>query len=154
MQSFLVGTWYILIYGASSFSGVILKAVSISIPKITLHIPVTNLTAGSGEGMLFQLRISFSSFIRLLVIILTGGSGNADLFVNRGVIPKTSFYDWSSKKGNNEDEIRILRPPPGMLYFNFRPIVMRCLTTYYYHETLLYDLNTMSFCWKSSTNFK
>ena len=122
LQFFLVGTWYILIHGASSFSGVILKAKSISIPEMTLHVPVNNLTAGSGEGMLFQLRVSSSSFIQLLVIRLSGGSGNADLFVKKSVIPKTSSSDWSSRIGDNEDEIGIKQPSSGILYTNIHQI--------------------------------
>ena len=91
---------------------------------MTLHVPVNNLTAGSGEGMLFQLRIASFSFRQVLFICLTGGSGNADLFVKKNVIPKTSSYGWSSRIRNNEDEIGIIYPTPGILYLKFHLIYM------------------------------
>ena len=107
-----------------------LKAVYITIPNVTLHTPVNNLAAVSGEGMLFQLRLPSSSFIKVLVIRLTGVSGNADLFVKMNEIPKTSSYGWSSRIGNNEDEIGIIHPSPGILYFNFHQIYLTLCYTF------------------------
>ena len=103
----IVGVYYIMLYGNSSFSGVTIKALNAAIPSLSFGIPVTNLTAGSGKQMLFKLVLPNSSYNRLLVISLFGGSGNADLFVSIAYPPTTSVYDWFSKKDNNEDEVQI-----------------------------------------------
>ena len=105
-----------MLYGNSSFSGVTLKALSATIPTLRFGIPVTNLTAGSGRTMLFKLFVPYSSIYRLLIISLSGGSGNANLFVRRSYLPTTVSYGWSSTKDNNEDEVRFRYSSSGMDY--------------------------------------
>ena len=100
-----------MLYGKSTFAGVTLKAQNNTIPTLHFGIPITNLTAGSGKTMLFQLLVTNSSSDTLLVISLSGGSGNADLFVRRSHLPTTVFYDWSSRKYNNQDEVQINNKP-------------------------------------------
>ena len=106
-----------MVYGKSSFADVTLEALTETIPTLHFGIPVSNLTAGSGNQMLFKLVVSHSSYYRLLVISLSGGSGNADLFVRRAYLPTTVFYDWSSREDNNEEEVHINYRYSGMFYF-------------------------------------
>ena len=86
-----------MLYGKSTFAAVTLKALNKTITTLHFGIPVTNLTAGSGNRMFFKLFVPYSSYGRLLVISLSGGSGNADLFVRRSYFPTTSDYDFFSK---------------------------------------------------------
>ena len=117
VSCWIVGVYYILLYGNSSFSGVTLKALTATIPTLRFGFPVTNLTAGSGKRMLFKLLVPYSATFRLLVIILSGGSGNADLFVGQSYVPTTVSYHWSSSNNNNEDEVKLYYFIQGMDYF-------------------------------------
>ena len=96
-----------MLYGKSAFAGVTLKALNETIHTLHFGIPITNLTASSGKSMLFKLLVTNSSSDTLLVISLSGGSGNADLLVRRSHLPTKVSYDWSSRKDNNEDEVLI-----------------------------------------------
>ena len=95
-----------MLYGKSTFAGVTLEALNSTIPALDFGIPISNLTAGSGKRMLFKLVVPYSSY-SILVISLSGGTGNADLFVRRSYLPTTASYGWSSRKNNNEDEVQI-----------------------------------------------
>ena len=105
-----------MLYGNSTFAGVTLKALYMTISNLYFGIPVTNLTAGSGKSMIFKLVVPYYSYYRLLIISLSGGSGNADLFLRRSKIPTTVSYGWSSTNDNNEDEVKIYSSS-GMNYF-------------------------------------
>ena len=68
--------------------------------------------------MLFKLLVPYSPNESLLVISLSGGSGNANLFVRRSHLPTTSDYDWFSMKDNNEEEVYI-KSQPYLSMFHF-----------------------------------
>ena len=106
-----------MVYGNSTFAGVTLKALNKAIPTVLFGIPVTNLTAGSGNRMLFKLVVQYSSSERLLVISLSGGSGNANLFVGRSYLPTTMSYGWSSRKDNNAEDVYINYRSSGTFSF-------------------------------------
>ena len=106
-----------MLFGKSTYAGVTLKALNGTIPILHFGIPVTNLTAGSGNKMLFKLVVPYSSYYRILVINLSGGCGNANLFVRRSSSPTTVSYDWSSRKNNNEEEVYISQRYSGMFHF-------------------------------------
>ena len=103
----IVGVYYILLHRNSTFFGVTLKAVTATIHTLRSGIPVANMTAGSGKRMIFKLTVPDSSYYRLLTISLSGGSGNANLFVRRSYLPTTSDYDWFSREDNNKEEVYI-----------------------------------------------
>ena len=96
-----------MLYGNSTFSAVTLKVLNATIQNLRFGIPLTNLTAGLGKRMLFKLLVPYSSYKRLLVISLSGGSGNANLFVRRTYLPTTSDYDWFLREDSNEEEVYI-----------------------------------------------
>ena len=106
-----------MLYGKSTFAGITLKAFSKTIPSLHFGIPVINLTAGSGNQMLFKLVVPLSPYEKLLVISLSGGSGNANLFVRRYYLPTTMSYDWSSRKDDNEEEVEVSNRDSGMYHF-------------------------------------
>ena len=108
-----------MVYGNSTFADVTLKALNKTIPTVLFGIPVTNLTAGSGNQRLFKLVVPYSSSERLLVISLSGGSGNANLFVRRSYPPTTMSYGWSSRKDNNEEDVYINYRSSGTFHFHF-----------------------------------
>ena len=76
-----------------------------TVTSLSLGVPVTNLAAGSRQKMFFKLSVPSGSFVQLLDIRTSGGSGNADLFVRNSYLPTTSSYTWSSRWANNNEEI-------------------------------------------------
>ena len=108
-----------MLYGNSISTGVTLKVCNAIIHTLDFGIPVTNITASSGKRMLFKLMVPYSSYDRLLVISLSGGSGNADLFVKKSYLPTTSDYDWFSRKAANEEEVYINYRYSSMFHFVF-----------------------------------
>ena len=106
-----------MLYGKSTFAGVTLKALNKTIATLHFGIPVSNLTAGSGNRTLFKLVVPQSLYYRLLVISLSGGSGNANLFVKRSYLPTTMSYGWSSRKENNEEDVYINYRYSGTFHF-------------------------------------
>jgi len=64
-------------------------------------VPVTNLSANSGEALMFTLEVPAGS--ANLNFVISGGSGDADLYVKYGSAPTTSVYDCRPYlNGNNE----------------------------------------------------
>lgn len=64
-------------------------------------VPVTNLSAASGEALRFTLEVPAGS--ASLKFEISGGSGDADLYVRFGSAPTTSVYDCRPYlSGNNE----------------------------------------------------
>ena len=102
---FIPGVYYILLYGARAFSGVILEAVNVTMAPLNLGDFVTNLAVGSREKMFFKLSVPSGSFMQYHAIHTSGGSGNADLFVRKSDLPNTSTYGWSSRRTDNYEEV-------------------------------------------------
>lgn len=64
-------------------------------------VPVTNLSAASAESLMFTLEVPAGS--ANLNFVISGGSGDADLYVKFGSAPNTSSYDCRPYlNGNNE----------------------------------------------------
>jgi serine protease len=51
---------------------------------------------------------------RNLVIAISGGTGDADLYVKRGSAPSTSSYDCRPYKGNNSESCSVAAPQAGV----------------------------------------
>ncbi|MFW2372534.1 MAG: S8 family peptidase [Gammaproteobacteria bacterium] len=64
-------------------------------------VPVTNLSAASGEALMFTLEVPEGS--ANLNFVISGGTGDADLYVRYASAPSTSVYDCRPYlNGNNE----------------------------------------------------
>ena len=101
------GTYYVMIRGYSSFSGVSIKASyqqgGGSTPDNELQngVPVSNLSGSRNEELSFTMPVpAGASNIQFQI---NGGSGDADLYVKYGSAPTTSDYDCRPyASGNNE----------------------------------------------------
>ncbi|MGD8378473.1 MAG: pre-peptidase C-terminal domain-containing protein [Gammaproteobacteria bacterium] len=95
------GTYYVMINGYSSFSGVSLVG-SFDTPTVLQNgTPVDNLSGNAGDKLYFQMDVP--SGASNLSFAMSGGSGDADLYVKFGSVPTTSSYDCRPYiNGNNE----------------------------------------------------
>ena len=115
-----VGTYYILLYGYASYSGVTLKA-SLGIPSppftvLRLGVPALGLNLTKKGSMYFSLQLDAppSSYSGTLVIRTSCGTGDADLYVKKGTKPPKWGYDKASHKSGNTDAITFTDPTTGM----------------------------------------
>ena len=130
----LVGTWYIGLYGRLSYAGIAIESfteTSIGTP------PVTNLQSGvllggvsgaSGQWRYFRLPRAPSRQDGL-TIELSGGSGDADLYVRRGTglvnpdyraLPTKHDFHCRVARVGNQDTCRWAFPEPGEWYIALR----------------------------------
>ncbi|MEW4367530.1 pre-peptidase C-terminal domain-containing protein, partial [Aliikangiella maris] len=109
------GTYYVRLKAYSTFSGVSIKAsyVGGSTPppppppppggkdELVNGVPVTGLSAGAGEELLYTFAVpSNASNIQ---VSMSGGAGDADLYVKFGSAPTDSSYDCRPYKSGNAE---------------------------------------------------
>jgi pseudolysin/vibriolysin len=98
------GTYYIKVHGYSSYSSVTVKA-SYSTSGggtggLQNGVPVSNISGAQGAKKYYTVTVPSGSN---LTIAMSGGSGDADLYVKKGSNPTTSSYDCRPYRyGNNE----------------------------------------------------
>ena len=99
------GTWHVMVRGYSSFSGVTLTA-SYTEPSgggnvLSNGVPVSGISGTASSTQFWTIVVP--SGRSSLEISMSGGSGDADLYVRRGSAPTTSSYDCRPYRvGNNE----------------------------------------------------
>src|SRR5207248_3331427 len=97
------GNWFIMLNGFASYSGVTLKATYATDNTTPLgnNVPVTNISGASGSQQFWKLTVPSGQ--TRVVFQISGGTGDADLYVRRGARPTTStFYCRPFINGNNE----------------------------------------------------
>jgi hypothetical protein len=97
------GNWFIMLNGFSAYSGVTLKATYATDTTTALgnNVPVTNISGASGSNQFWKLTVPAGQ--TSVVFNISGGSGDADLYVRRGARPTTATYDCRPfLNGNNE----------------------------------------------------
>lgn len=78
----------------------------------------TNLSGGSGEELLFTLEVPAGA--SNLQFEISGGSGDADLYVRYGAAPTTSSYDCRPYQGGNNETCSISNVQAGTYYVMLR----------------------------------
>ncbi|HYN00612.1 MAG TPA: PPC domain-containing protein, partial [Aestuariivirgaceae bacterium] len=96
MPSATAGTWHVMVHGYAAFSGVTLVASYSTAPpppSTTLQngVPVSGLSGATGAQLRYTLEVpAGSSNLRFQI---SGGSGDADLYVRFGNQPSLSAFD-------------------------------------------------------------
>lgn len=114
------GRWYINLKTYQNFSNVSLQATySESDPSVVTPLTKgqaeTNLTlAAAGEELLFSIEVPAGASD--LNIDISGGSGDADLYVKHGSIPTDSDYDCRPYIGGNNESCSVAAPQSGTWY--------------------------------------
>jgi large repetitive protein len=118
----LQGTWYVMLHGAAAYSGVTLVgdyvAPSTTVVMLTNGVPVTNISGNQNSERYY--RIEVPSGQQKLEIQMSGGTGDADLYVRRGSLPTTSQYDFRPQLPGNNETVTVNNPTAGSWYIMVR----------------------------------
>jgi uncharacterized membrane protein len=120
-SSALEGTWYVMLKAAKAYDGVTLVGdYSVSKVVITLSngVPVTGIAASTGGERYY--RIDVPSNQQKFEIRISGGTGDADLYVKQDSIPTTTDYDYRPNLLGNNEAVTIDNPIPGAWYIMIR----------------------------------
>jgi vibriolysin len=110
------GTWYVMVRGYSAFTGISLVASYLpgsgssgggggggtdSTPALVNGVPVTNVSGAANGAVMYKFEVPAGA--SALKFQLSGGTGDADLYVKFGAQPTTTTYDYRPYlNGNNE----------------------------------------------------
>ncbi|WP_444942030.1 pre-peptidase C-terminal domain-containing protein [Microbulbifer sp. ZKSA004] len=111
------GRWYILLSPIErSFEGVNLTAtVTLADQSDNILVnqkPVSGLNASAGESLFYTITVPENASD--LSFEITGGSGDADLYIRFASRPTESVYDYRPYLGGNEESVAIANPTPGI----------------------------------------
>jgi len=115
------GTWYIMLRARTAYSGVTLKAdywFTESVKVLNNGVPVTDISGPAGSEKLY--RIAVPSGQTKFEIQISGGTGDADLYVKRGVAPTTSDYDYRPYEIGNNETVTVNNPQSGDWFIMIR----------------------------------
>ncbi|MCP3169594.1 PPC domain-containing protein [Myxococcus qinghaiensis] len=115
----LSGTWYVMVRGYKVFSGA--KLVGTVVPPVTALIngqPVLSLSAAKDVNLFYKLEVPAQQ--TSLKVTLTGGTGDADLYVKREALPTTASYDCRSWVSGNAETCTVTAPAAGTYYVMVR----------------------------------
>jgi len=114
------GTYYVMVRAYSSFSGVSLTG---SFDEGgsgggATGWTETNVSGGSGSWQHFTLDVN--SDMASLEVVMSGGSGDGDLYVRYGSQPTTSSYNCRPYRWGNNESCSISNPQAGTWYISIR----------------------------------
>lgn len=119
------GKYYILVRGYTSYSGVTLAVTydEATPPTgggntLSNGVPVNNISATQDNTRSFTLNVPAGA--RNLRFVMSGGTGDADLYVRFGSAPTTNSYDCRPYKGGNNETCTFDSPSVGTYYVNIR----------------------------------
>jgi hypothetical protein len=115
------GTWYIMLRGYSPYSGVTLKAtysVAVTITPLTNGVAVTDLTGSAGSELYFSIVVPAGQ--TKLEISMSGGTGDADLYVRKDSLPTTTSYDYRPYLSGNNETVTVNDPAATTWYIMIR----------------------------------
>lgn len=115
------GTYHVMLRGYAAFSGVSLVGSfdeGGSGPSQPDTISQSNISGAQNQWVDFQLDVPAGQ--SSLVVSISGGSGDADLYVRRGANPTTSTYDCRPFRNGNNETCTINNPAAGTYFIRLR----------------------------------
>lgn len=113
------GTYYVMIKAYSAYSGLSLLAnYTADNGNPNGSINQTNLSGATSSWNHFTIEINAGT--TALNVTMSGGTGDADLYVNRGSQPTTSTYTCRPYKNGNNESCAISNPQAGTWYVSVR----------------------------------
>ncbi len=115
------GTWYIMLQAPKAYSGVTLVAdywAGSAVTELVNGVPVTGISGAEDSEQFFVISVPANQ--DTLEISITGGTGDADLYVKFGVLPTVADYDYRPYLLGNEEEVTIDNPTAGDWYIMIR----------------------------------
>lgn len=115
------GTYNVMLVGYSAYSGVSLVANfdepgTGPVPPETLT--QSNISGARNQWVDYQLDVAAGQ--RRLLVRISGGTGDADLYVRRGANPTTSSYDCRPYRNGNDETCTINNPAAGTYFIRLR----------------------------------
>ncbi|OHB62622.1 MAG: hypothetical protein A2Y77_02005 [Planctomycetes bacterium RBG_13_62_9] len=118
------GDWYVLLVGDQAYSGVTLEAdywapdVEDEVIALKSGVPVTEIRGGAGSAQFFSIEVPVGA--KSLEIAMSGGTGDADLYVRKGSLPTTTQYDFRPYLQGNNEKVTIENPAAATWYIMIR----------------------------------
>jgi hypothetical protein len=112
------GAWYVMVRGYTAFSGVTLTATYATTPALTNGVPVTGLAGATGSQRFFKLDVP--SGRTTLTFVISGGTGDADLYVRLGSKPTTGAFTCRPFLIGNNETCTFNAPAAGTWYVMLR----------------------------------
>jgi len=114
------GTWYVMLNGYVAYSGVTLKATygADTTTVLVNGVPVTGISGASGSQQFWKLAVPAGQ--ARAVFTISGGTGDADLYVRRGAQPTTSLWDCRPYINGNNETCTFTNPVAGDYYVMLR----------------------------------
>ena len=115
------GTWYVMLKGQKAYEGLTLEAdYSFTSDVVTLEngVPVTDISGGAGHELFFKIEVPANQ--QKLEIMMSGGTGDADMYVKRGSLPSMSEYDYRPYQPGNDEKVTINNPSAGTYFIMIR----------------------------------
>ena len=115
------GTWYVMLKGTAAYSGVTLLAdysVSNTVVTLTNGVPVTDISGSQGGAKYYKIEVPAGQ--TKLEIAMSGGTGDADLYVRRGSQPTTAEYDYRPYLLGNDESVTVNNPTAGTWFIMIR----------------------------------
>ncbi|HEX7029516.1 MAG TPA: S8 family peptidase [Gammaproteobacteria bacterium] len=117
------GTYHVMVRGYTSFSGVALvgsynEGGGGGGNELQNGVPKSNLSGSQGSETVFTLEVPPGQ--ASLLFQMSGGSGDADMYVRYGAPPTTSNYDCRPYRWGNNESCSFSSPPGGTWYVMIR----------------------------------
>ena len=115
------GTWYITLHGYASYTGVTLKATYTGTTKyqvLTSGVAVTGLVGAANAELYYTLDVPAGQ--TKLDIAISGGTGDADLYVKKGSLPTTGSYDYRPFLAGSNEAVSVDTPAAATWYIMVR----------------------------------
>lgn len=115
------GTWHVMLRGYQAYSGVALVGSydePSSSNELTKGVPVSGLSGQQGSEVFFTFNVVDGASD--LIFDMSGGSGDADLYVRYGAPPTTSSYDCRPYRNGNNETCSFSSPQSGTWHVMIR----------------------------------
>ncbi len=117
----LAGSWYVMLKGTQAYSGATLKADYAALGTVTTiynNVAVSGISGSLGTEKYYKIEVPSGQ--SKLEILMSGGTGDADLYVKLGSVPTTSDYDYRPYLTGNNESVTVNNPPGGTWYIMIR----------------------------------
>jgi hypothetical protein len=112
------GSYFVMIRGFSAYSGVTLTGRTAATTSLTSGVPVTGVSGASGSQQFWKLAVPAGK--TSLTFTISGGAGDADLYVRFAAKPTTSTFNCRPFVNGNNETCTISNPSAGDWYVMIR----------------------------------
>lgn len=112
------GTWFIMLHGATAYSGVTLKASYDDVIELEDGVAIPNLAGVLNSEVFYKIEVPSGRSV--MEVSIAGGTGNCDLYVRYGAKPTVSSWDYRPYLPDNKEMVTISKPQTGTWFIMLR----------------------------------